>query len=302
MESLTNEPAALGQRYGIARRLTFAEMHGGTVAELSHDGARAIVALQGAQVLSYEADGHGEVLWLSPQARLGTGKAVRGGIPVCWPWFGPHPQGGSHPAHGFVRTQRWWPVSTATSTDSTRIKLACPAAGEGHSAWPHSARLELEIVLGQCLTLFLTTRNTGTSEFALTQALHSYFRVDDIADVDVLGLEDVHFIDQLDSGALKTEGGAVRIAGEIDRVYQGLTETVTIADARRRIAIQSRGCTSVVLWNPWIDKSARLGDMGEDGYRRMLCLETANAGADVITLAPGESHTLTAIISATSAR
>lgn len=299
MDALTLDAAALDERFGIADRLRFTVLYDGIVALLSHDGAHAAVALQGGQVLSYATPDCGELLWLSPQAKLGTGKAVRGGIPICWPWFGPHPEGGSRPAHGFVRTQVWRVVVATAAGAATRITLACEEALAGHPHWPHSARLHLEIALGRTLSLSLTTQNTGTSEFALTQALHSYFRVTDIASVEVHGLETIPFIDQLDPGALKVERGPVRIGAEVDRIYQSLTTPVTIHNGpARRIEIASRGSASAVLWNPWIEKSARLGDMGHDGYRHMLCFETANAGADVITLAPGASHTLTAAFSA----
>lgn len=299
MDALTLDAAALDERFRIADRLHFAVLHGGIVAILSHDGARAVVALQGGQVLTYSTPDCGEVLWLSPQAKLGTGKAVRGGIPICWPWFGPHPEGGGRPAHGFVRTQFWRVVCATAAGAATRLTLACEEGVDGHPHWPHSARLHLEIALGRTLSLSLTTQNTGPSAFELTQALHSYFRIADITSVEVRGLETVRFIDQLDPAGLKSEPGPVRISGEVDRIYQSLTTPVTIRDdPARLIEIASRGSASAVLWNPWIEKSARLGDMGCDGYRHMLCFETANAGADAVTLAPGESHTLTTAISA----
>lgn len=302
MDMQETQAAALDARYGIEGCLSFAVMHDGVVAILCHDDAHAVVALQGGQVLSYATPECGEVLWLSPQAKLGTGKAVRGGIPICWPWFGPHPEGGGRPAHGFVRTQGWRVISVTAAGAAIRITLACDAAVAGHPHWPHSARLHLEIALGRTLFLSLTTQNIGTTEFALSQALHSYFRVADIAEAEVRGLEMVPFIDQLDPGTLKSEQGPVRISGEVDRIYQSLTTPVTIHDGtERRIEISSSGSSSAVLWNPWVAKSARLGDMGEDGYRNMVCFETANAGADVITLAPGASHWLATTISATPA-
>ncbi len=287
----------LQSQFGHPGAITFAQRFGGLVAVLQAGGDRAVVALQGAQVLSYETAGFGEVLWLSPAARLGTGKAVRGGIPICWPWFGPHPLGGDAPAHGFVRARPWRVVSAHADDSGTRMTLT-PAEAAAHPAWPHAAQVSLEIVLGRSLTLSLTTRNTGSSEFALTQALHSYFRVQDISAAQVDGLQTVTFIDQLDPGALKSESGPVLIAREVDRIYQDQMGPITIVEGRRRIVIQSRGSASAIVWNPWIEKSARLGDLGDEGYRHMLCVETANAGADIVTLAPGASHTLTANISA----
>lgn len=287
--------------FGHEGSVSFAGQYGGPVVLLRWRSAQAVVALQGAQVLSYQADGYGEVLWLSRQAKLGTGKAVRGGIPICWPWFGPHPQGGDRPAHGFVRTRPWRVVSAHSDENGARVTLA-PEEPPAHPDWPHSAEVSLEIALSATLTLSLTTRNNGGSAFTLTQALHSYFRVEDIASLQVHGLQHVAFIDQLDAGALKHESGHLRVTCEVDRIYQNLARPVTILDgSERRIVIRSRGSGSAVVWNPWIEKSARLGDMGEDGYRRMICVETANAGADAVTLSPGACHTLTAVISASVA-
>jgi glucose-6-phosphate 1-epimerase len=202
------------------------------------------------------------------------------------------------PAHGFVRTRPWRVLSAHADENGTRLTLT-PDEGPSHPAWPHTAEVSLEIGLGASLMLSLSTHNTGPSAFLLTQALHSYFRVQDISNIEVDGLQRVPFIDQLDPGALKAENGPVRIAGEVDRIYQDITRPVTIVEGGdRRIAIQSRGSASAVLWNPWIEKAVRLGDMGADGHRHMVCVETANAGADVITLAPGARHTLTVIISA----
>ena len=280
-------------------QISYEERFGGPVAVLTWGGAQAVVALQGAQVLSYEPEGSGEVLWLSPQAKLGTGKAVRGGIPICWPWFGPHPEGGDRPAHGLARARRWTLLAADAGTEAARLTLALAPADLPEAHWPHATAVELDVALSETLTLSLTTRNLGAVEVSLTQALHSYFRVEEIADLDVLGLENIPFIDQLEPGALKTDSGPVRITREVDRIYQGVSGPITLKDgAARLIRIEAQGSSSAVLWNPWIEKSARLGDMGEDGYRRMVCVETANAGSDVIVLPGHASHTLTAIISA----
>lgn len=282
-----------------AGSIAFEERYGGPAAVLAYDGARAVVALQGAQVLSYEQPGLGELLWLSPMAALGTGKAVRGGIPVCWPWFGPHPQDGSHPAHGLVRA-RPWPVSaTRADTKGARISFALTAGDLAGPFWPHTASVTLDVELSNALTVSITTRNEGTAPLTLTQALHTYLRISDIDGVRVAGLEDVPFIDQLDPGELKREQPRVHITREVDRIYQDQPGRVTLIDlpAARRITIAKTGSTSSVLWNPWIEKSARLGDMGENGYRRMVCIETANAGHDAVTLRPGARHTLVARIS-----
>jgi D-hexose-6-phosphate mutarotase len=154
--------------------------------------------------------------------------------------------------------------------------------------------------LGSKLSLSLETRNTGTAPFPLTQALHTYFRVSDIANVAVTGLEGLSYLDKLDQFARKTQSGPIAILAEVDRIYLGDISRITLHDrgAGREIGIESTGSRSAVVWNPWTAKTARLGDMGSpNAFRQMLCIETANAGDDVITLAPGEAHTLAVIYS-----
>ncbi len=285
----------LNARFAAGDAVRFDERLGGCVAGLRVADHTAVVALQGAQVLSFVPSGLGEALWLSPVARLGSGKAVRGGIPVCWPWFGPHPHEASKPAHGFVRARNWSVVEVAGDGDEARIVLAFEDFDERLEAlWPHKAALQLEVSLGETLRVALTTRNTGVAPFLFTQALHTYLRVADITDVRVEGLEGSPYIDQLRAGRVCKSSRPIVIDGEVDRIYQDTADRVRVHDGEkgRVIEIAKTGSRSTVVWNPWIEKSARLGDMGEDGYRRMVCVETANAGRDAVTLDPGAYHTL----------
>lgn len=288
------DPEQLQRQFARPGAITFSTLYGGPVARLAHGGSNAIVALQGAQVISYTADGLGELLWLSPQAKLGTGKAVRGGIPVCWPWFGPHPENTSHPAHGLVRARPWRVVETSADAEGTQITLALTAADCADALWPPVSAVSLQVRLTQSLEVVLTTQNHGQIPLTLTQALHSYFKIGDIDAIHIGGLEDIPYIDQLEPGSLKNESSEVRVCGEIDRIYQGPTSHIALSDAAlgRRLLIRSQGSASAVVWNPWIEKSARLGDLGEDGYRGMVCIETANAGDDRVALDPGDKHAL----------
>ena len=270
---------------------------GGPVARLAIGGSEAIVALQGAQVLGWRHEG-GELLWLSPLARLGTGKAVRGGIPVCWPWFGPHPDDAAKPAHGLVRTRDWAVTTTSAGGDAISITLATATRAEDQAHFPHSAEVSLTVTLGATLGLALATRNTGARPVPLTQALHTYFRVSDIANVRVEGLAGRTYVDKLDGEARKADPGAMTFAREVDRIYLGDTSAIGLAGCGangRRISIRSEGSASAVVWNPWTAKTIRLGDMGgPNAYRHMVCIETTNAGDDIRTLAPGECHVLSA--------
>jgi D-hexose-6-phosphate mutarotase len=284
---------SLNARWGRAPGVHFEERYGGAVAVLWAAGSTAIVALQGAQVLSWRRAAHADdVLWLSPVAKLGTGKAVRGGIPVCWPWFGSHPSDATKPAHGFVRAAAWRVAGSAASESRARLVMALDTDGIDPALWPQKARAEIEITVGETLTVSLSTDNLGTAPFALTEALHTYLRVGDIGKVSVSGLGGQSYIDQLDANARRAQGGAIEFRGEVDRIYQETIDDVVVADVSlgREICVSKSGSYSTVVWNPWSEKAEHLGDMGPEGYRQMLCIETANAGDDVVTLASRARH------------
>ncbi len=267
---------------------------GGPVLRLAAKDSTAEVALQGGQVLSWQPKGHAPAIWLSPMERLGNLKPVRGGTPVCWPWFANHPTDASKPAHGFVRTRPWSCDAVETSDAGVRAFLYTSTTEGDRLLWPHAADVELAVTLGETLQLELTTRNKGTDTFALTQALHTYFAVGDIADVTVEGFDGQSYIDKLDGNARKRQAGTIAFAAEVDRIYDEHTGTAAIVDRglQRRIEISKTGSRSTVVWNPWMTKAARLGDMGPDGWRRMVCVETCNAGEDVVQIAPGAEHAI----------
>jgi D-hexose-6-phosphate mutarotase len=269
------------------------------VVELTSPHGRAQVALFGGLVTSWQPQGHDEVLWLSSTGHLdGNDRVPRGGIPVCWPWFADHPTDPSLPAHGFARKSAWEPALTDATTGDVRLTLRTDVAAVGHVPWPHRAELSLEVILGATLEVRLTTRNIGDAPFDLTQALHSYFRVGDVTRVEVQGLDGVSYLDKLDGFAQKRQAGAITIDREVDRIYFDTTGAIDLIDPMlgRTIRVTRSGSTSAVVWNPWIAKAARLGDVadagGADAYLRMLCIETANAGPDVVTVQPGGTHTL----------
>jgi D-hexose-6-phosphate mutarotase len=290
------DPATLNNKFGIPGVVAFrTDGHGPAVAEITDERASATIARQGAQVLSWTPTGQAPVVWLSPAASFTPGKSLRGGVPVCWPWFGPHPTDPSKPAHGFARNLNWRMVETARLPEATRLVMRLITDVEQKALWPHDAELTLATTVGKRLRLELTTRNLGTEPFALTQALHTYIYVGDIGGVNVEGLEGRDYIDRLKGDALMRQEGMVTVGGEVDRIYLGCPGDVVIADGAlgRRVRISKQGSRSYVVWNPWIEKSAKFGDMPEGAYRNMLCVETANAWDDQVTLAPGTSFTLT---------
>ncbi len=288
--------AELNRTFGIESELGFCDMADEPVAWLRNDAGAASVALKGGQVLSWHPSGQEEVLWLSDIRPKSPDQALRGGVPVCWPWFGPHPVDPALPNHGFVRTRLWTVAGSASNTQSTELTLKTETTPADFSLWPHPAEVSLRIIAGATLRLALTTRNTGSKAFELTQALHSYFHVANISQVEVEGFDGLDYLDKTDAYARKRQRGPITIGGEVDRIYLGHTGPAVIRDAAlgRAIIITKSGSTSSVVWNPWEERAKQFGDLGADGYRRMLCVETANAGEDVVRIEPGAQHTLTA--------
>lgn len=282
-------------RHGVAGAVTFAASPlGGPVVELAAGAARAVVALKGGQVLSYRPADGAEVLWLSPLARLDTAKAVRGGIPVCWPWFGPHPSEPGLPAHGLVRTAPWDVVAAERRGGAAWLRLRWHGRGVAGSLGA-AVDLTLDVTLAeQSLALELVTDNGGPEPITVTEALHTYLSVGDIGAVEIGGLEGLDYVDQCAGGARRRQAGAVTVVGEVDRIYLGRSDRVVVADRalRRRIVVAQSGSAATVVWNPWVDKAARLGDVGADGYRRFVCVETANAADGRQQIAAGASHRL----------
>jgi len=266
--------------------------------------AELLVAEQGAQVLSYQRNGEQPLIWLSEQARGERGQSVRGGVPVCWPWFGDlarNPaallaqyRGAAAPFHGLVRSLAWECREQAIEGDAVRLRFACPQAESGLADWPQAVDVELEIRLGARLQLALHSHNRGQRPVWLSQALHSYFAVSDIRQVAVRGLDGGRYIETLDGWRECRQDGALRFAGETDRIYLDTPPLLQIDDApwQRRLCLRASGSRSAIVWNPWSDKARRLSQFAEDAWQRMLCIETANVLDDAVQLAPGARSSL----------
>ena len=288
------DSTTLNEKFSIPSLIKFIDNdQGALVARVETSQGTMEVARQGAQLLFWTPKGQAPVVWLSPQAQFKSGKSLRGGTPVCWPWFGPHPEKPSLPGHGFARNLEWRMLETSRLRDATRITMIFEPGDEQRKIWPHHAELTLSITMGEALEMVLTTRNLGKTAFTITQALHTYFHVGDIARVRVEGLEGKEYIDKVGEETHRHQQGALNIDREVDRIYLDCPEDLVIVDEvlKRRIRIARQGSNSAVVWNPWAEKGAAFGDMGKDGYRNMLCVETTNAAKDTITLQAGESFT-----------
>ena len=278
----------LNTDFGIVGQLKFVRGHGGLpFIEITNESATALISIYAAQVLSYQPIAATEdLLFLSDQSCYEPGKAIRGGIPICWPWFGPDPQDIEGMSHGFVRNDFWTVVDvSAPSSFETKVTLKFTSSNLN---WPYDYALELEVSIGSELGLELLTRNLGDQAFTITQAFHSYFKVGNINQVQILGLEGSKYIDKCDDDAQKYQTDLLTINAEVDRIYNGLESTLIIEDAalKRRIEIRSSSHKSTVVWNPWLIRSEKFEDLAPESYQSFLCLETGNIGSNEIELLP----------------
>jgi glucose-6-phosphate 1-epimerase len=286
----------LNRQFALPGALRFVNGSGDLpVAEIQTPLTSARVALQGAHLLAWQPTGAQPVIWLSQAAIFAPGQPVRGGVPVCWPWFGARD---GLPMHGFARTRLW--QVRAASTDAAGqlvLRLGLQDDADTRALWNHAFDVELVLTLGATLSMSLVSRNTGDQTFTLTDALHTYFYVADIERTTVQGLDDCDYLDKVHNFARARQSGAVEFTGETDRIYVDTTADCVIEDraAQRAIRVSKSGSSSTVVWNPWRDKV--FADMAAGEYQQMLCVETCNAGPDQITLAPGQSHALSAHIS-----
>jgi glucose-6-phosphate 1-epimerase len=293
----------LNTDFGIADQLTFTEGKGGfPIIAIKNDHATAQISVYGGQVLSFQpVSQKQDLLFLSATAYYQEGKAIKGGVPICWPWFGPDPEGLERPNHGFVRNRLWSVLATdTTALGETLVTLGVSSTDETRELWPYDFDLRIEISVGPTLAIALMTINRSNQPMAITQALHTYFTIGEVNQVTISGLENTRYIDKVDGGAEKTQSGAVAIGQEVDRIYKDVPSELVIDDPvlDRKIHIASTGSKSAVVWNPWVDISVKSGDLEDDAYTRFICVETTNAADDVVTIAPGSEFRLTATYSA----
>jgi glucose-6-phosphate 1-epimerase len=239
--------------------------------------ARALVYLHGAHVAAWQPVGHEPVLWMSRHSSWAAAKPIRGGVPICFPWFGPHATEKGAPGHGFARLLDWTLVAS----------------------WPHACAAAYHVTVGASLELALEIRNTGTEPFTFEEALHTYFAVQDVRTIEISGLAGSDYLDKVGGTTLRNQGPApIRFTSETDRVYVNTQAACTIHDsgARRRIVVRKSRSNATVVWNPWVDKARAMPDFGDDEWPQMVCVETGNVNVHAVTLAAGASHTMTAAI------
>ncbi len=250
--------------------------------------ARAVIALQGAHVMSFQPKGQREMLWISPKTLFESGKPIRGGIPLCLPWFGPHSEDKTW-LHGFARTRQWTLVGSNTLADgATRLVLELSGDATLCALWPHDFLFHLEIVVGKTLRLEMTVENRGQAPAPLAFAFHTYFAVPDVAQAVISGLEGTSFIDKTDNLARKTQQGDVTISAMTDRVYLDVPAKQRIKSEDGAITIESPSRCAIV-WNAW-HNDKNIGDIGEGNHVGYVCVERGDAADHAVTLAPGAPY------------
>lgn len=288
-------------QFDIEDALRFEHRTGGlTRAVISTKAATGELYLQGAHVTHWAPGGHKPVLFVSPKSLFTPGKAIRGGVPIIFPWFGPRSDGKPGPAHGFARTTEW-AVEGAKLSDHGNVEITLTLASNetsrhlGYDAF----HLRFHVTIGSSLEMELEVRNEASEPLIYEEALHSYFAVADIRQVSVTGLEGTTIIDKVDGFKRKQLGDdPVRFTKETDQVHLSTKATCVIHDPvwQRRIIVGKTGSDSTVVWNPWIDKTKGMSDMEPDDWQKMVCIESANAADNAVHLPPGASHKLTASI------
>ena len=295
------ETAELANRFDIPEALRFEPGSDGSVrAAISTPAAEADLYLQGAHLAHWTPRGQRPVLFVSPKSLFAAGKAIRGGVPIIFPWFGSRSDGKPGPAHGFARTSEWAVEGARQLADGrVEITLALSSNNATREFFDAAFRLRFRVTIGAELEMELETSNQGKTPFTFEEALHTYLAVGCVQRASLFGLENTVFIDKTDGFKRKRqETEPMRIAKETDQVHLDTQATCTVWDPGwdRRITIEKSGSGSTVIWNPWIEKSKGMSDMEADGWKHMLCVETANAADNAVLLGPGASHKLAAKI------
>ncbi|MGN6367623.1 MAG: D-hexose-6-phosphate mutarotase [Phycisphaerae bacterium] len=265
-------------------------------------GTQGTLYLHGAHITSWTPEGpHGgeDLLFLSQKSLWQHDKPIRGGIPICFPWFGPKKDDPTAPIHGFARTRQWTLEKISHTPASVTVSLSLASDDATRKIWPHDFLLRLHVTFANSLTISLELTNTGTSPLTAEEALHTYFQIGDIHKTRIHGLENTAYIDKTDNMKEKTQTADITITSETDRVYLNTTTPTIIEDQakHRKITITKQNSKNTVIWNPWIAKAKAMPDFGDDEWPHMLCAETCNVAQNAITLPPNHSHTMTAKIS-----
>ncbi|MFC5864680.1 D-hexose-6-phosphate mutarotase [Acidicapsa dinghuensis] len=266
--------------------------------DITTPAANAEIYLHGAHVTSWQPAGFDEILFVSKLSHFEDGKAIRGGIPICFPWFRAKADNPKAPAHGFVRTREWKLESIAQDAANVVVALTTASDDSTRAWWPFDFRATHRITVGTSLKLELIVENTGSEGFQFEEALHTYNRVSDSSSIRISGLDEATYLDNRNNNAMKVQSGDIRFTTATDNAYVETGDAVTIHDAglNRSIRLEKRSSLTTVVWNPWSGGAAAFADMDDSEWREFACVEASNILSAGVILQPDQSHIITANI------
>jgi glucose-6-phosphate 1-epimerase len=264
---------------------------------IATDAAEAHIYLHGAHLTHYRPAGAAQpLLFMSRCSQFAAGQPIRGGVPVCFPWFSGKPEVPNAPGHGFARLRQWQPQRLERRGDDVVVDMTLSDDDDGRAMWPHRFKATMRFVIGAQLEMTLQVLNIDDQPFTFTEAMHTYLLVGDVRQVRISGLEDADYHSKVKSDVRPAPGQPITFNSVTDRVYCNNTARCVLHDPvfDRRIIVDKAGSKSTVVWNPWIDRAQAMPDFGDEEWPSMVCIETANAHDDTVTLRPGETHEMTA--------
>jgi glucose-6-phosphate 1-epimerase len=290
----------LEEHFAIPGVLAFHATPSGLIyAEITTPQAKATVYLQGAHLAHWQPAGQKPVLFLSRKSDFAPGKPIRGGVPLAFPWFAARHDGKTGPSHGFARIQNWTLSFAAVAGDDLHLTFTLGPTEMSRSLGYDHFHLAFQLTIGRTLTMQLTVANDAEAPLVFEEAMHTYYSVVDIHEVSVDGLDGTHYLDKVDNFQEKVQHGPVKITATTDRVYLNTAATCVIHDdaGKRRITVAKTNSNTTVVWNPWEDGVLKIADLDPSEWHEYIAVETVNAAADTVTLAPGKTHTMQAHIS-----
>jgi glucose-6-phosphate 1-epimerase len=295
---------ALNREFGIPNLLEVVSGNGGLPKlRVTAPSAWAEIYLHGAHLTSWQPVDAKEAIFVSERSAWEDGRAIRGGVPICFPWFRSRADEPAAPTHGVVRTKEWRLESVEPDGDSVVVVCSTEDDASTHSWWPHAFRLTHRLSIGRSLDLELHVTNIGQTSFRFEEALHTYFRVGDAERVSIRGLDQVAYLDNLDGNRRKTQTGDLIFTRKTDNAYLDVSGPAVVVDPawQRSIRTEKTNSATTVVWNPWVDGASSLADLGDHEWRQFVCVEASNIFGSAITLAPGAEHKMQARISSIAA-
>lgn len=287
----------LNEHFAIPGVLAFHATPGSlTYAAITTPQAAATVYLQGAHLAAWQPSGQKPILFLSRKSDLTPGKPIRGGVPIAFPWFAARHDGKTGPSHGFARIQEWTLAFAAMAGDDLHLTFTLAPTEMSRSLGFDNFRLAYQLTIGRTLTMQLTVANEAATPLVFEEALHTYYAVTDVHEINITGLDGVTYLDKVDDFKPKVQQGPVTITQQTDRVYLNTTSACIIHDAagKRRIHVEKTGSDTTVTWNPWENGASKIADLDPTEWHEFVAVETVNAAANTITLAPKATHVMQA--------